>query len=43
MSACEMIHNMYERIQPDLDWRLEVTDHSGKVIGLFSFKAEMLV
>lgn len=41
MSACDMIRNMYGRIQPGLDWRLEVTDRSGKVISLFSFKAEM--
>jgi uncharacterized protein DUF6894 len=41
MSACDMIRNMYGHIQPGLDWRLEVTDRSGKVISLFSFKAEM--
>ncbi|WP_426436474.1 DUF6894 family protein [Bradyrhizobium genosp. P] len=41
MSACDMIRNMYGRIEPGLDWRLEVTDRSGKVISQFSFKAEM--
>ncbi|WP_156164623.1 hypothetical protein [Bradyrhizobium sp. LTSP885] len=41
MSACDMIRNMYGRIEPGLDWRFEVTDGTGKVISLFSFKAEM--
>ena len=43
MSVCDMIRNMSERIQPGLDWRFEVTDQSGKLISLFSFKAEMPV
>lgn len=41
-SAGDMIRNMSERITPGLDWRLEVTDNAGTVIGLFSFKAELL-
>lgn len=43
MSVCDMIRNMSGRIQPGLDWRFEVTDQSGKLISLFSFKAEMPV
>lgn len=42
MSACEMIRSMHGQIDGDLNWRLEVSDHSGQVIYRFSFKAERL-
>jgi hypothetical protein len=41
-SACEIIHSMHGRIEDDLDWQLEVSDTSGKVIYRFTFKAERL-
>jgi len=42
MSACEIIRAMHGRIDTDLDWRLDVTDDTGRVIYRFSFKAERL-
>ena len=41
-SACEILHSMHGRIEDDLDWRLEVSDTTGKVIYRFAFKAERL-
>lgn len=42
MTACELIRAMFGRIEPDLDWRLEVSDEPEKLIYRFSFKAERL-
>ncbi len=42
MSACEIIRSMHGRIEGDMDWCLEVSDSTGKVIYRFSFKAEKL-
>ena len=42
MTSCELIREMFGRIEPDLDWRLEVSDPRGKVIYRYSFKAERL-
>jgi hypothetical protein len=41
-SACEILHSMHGRIEDNLDWRLEVSDATGKVIYRFAFKAERL-
>jgi hypothetical protein len=42
ISACETFREMFGRVEPGLDWRLEVTDQFGKIINLFSFKAEVV-
>lgn len=41
MSVCEMIRDLYGQMKSDTEWRLEVTDRLGKVIGVFSFTAAM--
>ena len=40
MSSCELIQAMHGRVEPGLDWLLEVTDADGNTIFRFSFKAE---
>jgi hypothetical protein len=42
MTSVELIRDMYGRIEEDLDWRLEVSDDTGRMIYRFSFKAETL-
>ena len=42
MSACEIIRAMHGRIDDRMDWRLDVSDDTGRVIYRFSFKAERL-
>lgn len=42
MTSCELIRSMYGRVDPETDWRLDVSDASNNVIYRFSFKAEKL-
>jgi hypothetical protein len=42
MFSCDMIREIYGRMTPGLDWRMEVSDGEGQVIYRFSFKAEAL-
>lgn len=42
MTSCELIRAMFGRIEPDLDWRLEVSDDIGRVIYRFAFQAKRL-
>jgi hypothetical protein len=42
MSSCEMLRDLYGRVTPGLDWRMEVSDRDEKVLYRFSFKAEAL-
>ena len=42
MSACEMIREMYGRVEPSLAWSLEVCDQAEEVISRFSFNATRL-
>ena len=41
-STCQIIRDMYGRIEPGLDWRMDVSDDTGKVVYQFSFRAEDL-
>lgn len=41
-ASCEIIRGMMGKIEPGFDWRLEISDDTGKVIYRFSFKAEKL-
>ncbi|MDB5504123.1 MAG: hypothetical protein JWR89_4025 [Tardiphaga sp.] len=40
MTSHEIIRTLLVRIDPGLDWRLEVSDDTGRMIYRFSFKAE---
>ena len=42
MSACEMVREMFGRIEPGLAWSLEVCDEADEVISRFSFNATRL-
>jgi hypothetical protein len=42
LSSCEIIREMQGRIEPGLDWRMDVADTEGNVIYRFSFLAETL-
>lgn len=42
MTACELVRAMFGNFEPDLDWRMEISDAMGVVIYRFSFKAERL-
>jgi hypothetical protein len=41
-STGELIREMDGKMQPGLDWRMDVIDTGGKVVYRFSFKAEDL-
>ena len=41
-STGQIIRDMDGRIEPGLDWRMDVSDEKGKVIYQFSFRAEDL-
>ena len=43
MSSCDLIRSMRGGgVKPGLDWRLEVSDDTAKVIYRFSYKAEKI-
>jgi hypothetical protein len=42
MSSCDMLRDLYGRVKPGLDWRMEVSDRDERVLYRFSFKAEAL-
>jgi hypothetical protein len=43
VSCCEIIREMKGKIEPGLDWRMEVTDESGQAIYRLRFTAEAVV
>lgn len=42
VSTGELIHGMHGAIAPGLDWRMDVTDETGRLIYRFSLKADDL-
>ncbi|MDB5505219.1 MAG: hypothetical protein JWR89_5121 [Tardiphaga sp.] len=42
MTTCELLRAMFSRIEPDLDWRLEVLDHREGHLPIFIQSREVM-